>query len=185
MRRPLGLALAVLAAGATGCGGGDHDMGGGEHANAADAAFVTEMVEHHQGAIDMAALANRRAEHPEIRRLAADITKSQKAEISAMEHLGEEMHVMGEHGDGHEGMGMSDHEMGMDMDMSALRRARPFDRAFIDAMIPHHEGGITMAKRLLEKGRHADLKRVAKQIIGAQTREIRQMRAWRAAWYGS
>jgi uncharacterized protein (DUF305 family) len=132
------------------------------------------MAAHHQGAIDMAKIADRRAEHPEIRRLARSIAASQRAEIRALRHLGGELDTEG----GHSGHG----DMGADL--PALRRAKPFDRAFIDAMIPHHEDAIEMSQRVVAEGEHPDLNRMAKAIIEAQAREIRQMRAWRQAWYG-
>lgn len=40
---------------------------------------------------------------------------------------------------------MTDAQLGMAGDMSALDGAQPFDRAFIDAMVPHHQGAIRMA----------------------------------------
>jgi uncharacterized protein (DUF305 family) len=82
-------------------------------------------------------------------------------------------------------MGMSEAEMGMDMDPAELDDAEPFDRAFIDAMVPHHEGAIAMAKQLLESGDQPALRKMAQDIIDAQTKEIAQMREWRKAWYGS
>jgi uncharacterized protein (DUF305 family) len=75
--------------------------------------------------------------------------------------------------------------MGMDMDMTALEDAKPFDKAFIDAMIPHHQGAIAMAEELLKNGEQPALRDMAGSIISAQTKEIAQMRAWRKAWYGS
>ena len=93
-----------------------------------------------------------------------------------MNALGQDMHAMGVHYGGH--MGMSDAQMGMDTDMTSLRNARPFDKAFIDAMIPHHLGAIAMARRLLGKGKQPQLRRVAREIIKTQTAEIAQMRAW-------
>ena len=50
-----------------------------------DAAFITAMIDHHQGAIDMAELAESRAEHDEIKQLSADIISAQEAEIAQME----------------------------------------------------------------------------------------------------
>jgi uncharacterized protein (DUF305 family) len=73
----------------------------------------------------------------------------------------------------------------MDMDMTALEDAKPFDKAFIDAMVPHHQGAIAMAKELLKKGEQPALRKMADDVISAQTKEIAQMRQWRKAWYGS
>ena len=49
-----------------------------------DAAFMTWMIAHHQGAIEMAALADERAAHQEVKDLAASIIASQSAEIETM-----------------------------------------------------------------------------------------------------
>lgn len=62
----------------------------------------------------------------------------------------------------------------------------PFDQAFIDAMIPHHESAIAMAKAAKSAGlTQPDLVEIADAIIATQQTEIEQMRAWRADWYGS
>jgi uncharacterized protein (DUF305 family) len=61
-----------------------------------------------------------------------------------------------------------------------------FDRAFIDAMIPHHELAIEMATTAQDAGlRHRGLIKMARDIARTQRHEINQMRAWREAWYGS
>ena len=61
-----------------------------------------------------------------------------------------------------------------------------FDRAFIDAMIPHHESAIEMAKAAKEAGlEQPDLVRVADDILATQQQEIDQMKEWRGDWFGS
>jgi uncharacterized protein (DUF305 family) len=178
------LALIALVALAVGCGGDDNSgTTSSSSGNATDAAFITDMTAHHQGAIEMAEVAQKRGEHPEVRQLADNIISAQKGEMSVMDTIGRDMHAMGMHEGGH--MGMSQSQMGMEMDMPMLQRAKPFDRAFIDMMVPHHQGAIAMAKQLLEKGEQPALRKMANDIISAQTDEIAQMRKWRKAWYGS
>ncbi|MEN9201994.1 MAG: DUF305 domain-containing protein [Thermostichus sp. DG_1_6_bins_120] len=58
-----------------------------------------------------------------------------------------------------------------------------FDLRFIDAMIPHHEGAVLMAKEALEKSRRPEIRQLAEAIIAAQSQEIEQMQAWRLSWY--
>lgn len=55
------------------------------------------------------------------------------------------------------------------------------DRAFLEAMIPHHQGAIDMAK-YLTWAKHDELKKLWADIIAAQANEIAEMQAWQKAW---
>jgi uncharacterized protein (DUF305 family) len=62
----------------------------------------------------------------------------------------------------------------------------PFDRAFIDAMVPHHRSAIEMAKVAQQSGLASpELNGIALSIIDSQQQEIDQMLAWRTKWFGS
>jgi uncharacterized protein (DUF305 family) len=69
--------------------------------------------------------------------------------------------------------------------MAALESARPFDRAFIDMMIPHHAGAIRMARVETEEGENDELVELAHRIIEAQSREIRAMNEHRTEEFGA
>lgn len=178
---PAFLAAAFVVA----CGGSDESASTG---NEADAAFVADMVPHHEGAVVMARMAQERAENPELKALADEIIIAQEKEIAEMESIkadlpeadGDSGHSMGEEHMGH--MGMDAEGMGMDMDPAELENAESFDIAFIDMMIPHHEGAVVMANQLLEDGENPELQTMARAIIASQTAEIEQMRKWRAQW---
>jgi uncharacterized protein (DUF305 family) len=45
-------------------------------------------------------------------------------------------------------------------------------------MIPHHQGGIDMAKAELQYGKDPALKTMAKMIVSAHEKEIKEMKAW-------
>lgn len=49
-----------------------------------DKAFISMMIDHHQGAIEMAELAAANAGHPEIKKLSEDIIAAQTTEIAQM-----------------------------------------------------------------------------------------------------
>lgn len=49
-----------------------------------DKTFISEMIAHHQGAIEMAKLAPNNAKHEEIKRLSSDIITAQEKEINEM-----------------------------------------------------------------------------------------------------
>lgn len=160
---------------------------GGEDSASAkdtDGAFIVEMIPHHESAVEMAEIAEQRAEHDEVKDLAREIVSTQTAEIGALEQ--EHQRLFGQptsKGD-HGTMGLPAHETGMHMDPTTLENARPFDRAFIDMMIPHHQGAIRMARIELAQGEDPDLAKIAEAIIAAQAREIREMNEWRVEWYG-
>lgn len=59
-----------------------------------------------------------------------------------------------------------------------------FDERFIDLMIPHHEGGVMMAKAAAEKATHPEIKKMAEEMIAAQEKEIEMLKKLRKEWYG-
>lgn len=62
----------------------------------------------------------------------------------------------------------------------------PFDRAFIDAMVPHHQAAIEMANEAKKTGlTEPELIKIANDIIATQQGEIDRMLEWRQQWFGS
>lgn len=62
----------------------------------------------------------------------------------------------------------------------------PFDQAFIDAMVPHHEQAIVMAEDAKAAGlSEPALVEIADAVIATQQQEIDQMKEWREEWFGS
>jgi uncharacterized protein (DUF305 family) len=142
--------------------------------NATDRAFVAEMLPHHRSAVEMARVAQQRGRSPFVKRLAADIVRTQTEEIGTMRR---EDAALAAGGTKVGKLGVPMDSMGMSMDTGSLKTARPFDAAFLKMMIPHHMGAITMARIELAKGEDPDLKQLATAIIDAQQREIREMHA--------
>jgi len=167
----------LLAAGAltvAGCGDdSSSDTGASAAGNAVDRAFIADMVPHHQSAVTMAKIAQDRGESAFVKQLAADIVRTQNQEIQLMRR---EDQTLAEAGIEKGSLGVAEHMMGMDADVESLKTAKPFDKAFITEMIPHHEGAVTMAKAELSKGKSTKLKLLAQDVITAQEREIAAMR---------
>jgi uncharacterized protein (DUF305 family) len=140
-----------------------------------DAQFIDSMIEHHQGAIDMANQALKEATKPELKTLAQTIVTAQQGEI---EHMQEWRKTW--YGDlaPTAGMGMDMGNMQLSADTS-----KPFDQRFIEAMIAHHQGAITMAKDAQQKAEHTEIKTLAQSIITAQESEITQMQQWLKEWF--
>ncbi|WP_328971485.1 DUF305 domain-containing protein [Streptomyces sp. NBC_00239] len=186
-----GVAALVLAA----CGGdSEHDMGAmgesrstpsasasitaGDH-NAADVSFAKDMIQHHRQAVEMAELAETRAASAETKDLATKIKGAQDPEIKTMSgwltSWGEEVPA-DMSGQGHD---MSSGMPGMmsmaDMDKLKAAKGAEFDKMFAEMMIKHHEGAIEMAKTEKAQGKYDPAKKLADEVIKAQTAEIEQM----------
>lgn len=178
------LIAVVIVAGAVlfgGCGGNDSDAQAAE----TDGAFLTGMAPHHEMAIEMATIAQRRADHPEIAQLADDIVAAQTSEIETIDQIHQRLFDQPVDQGSHGTLGLDEHMMGMDMDMDVLETAKPFDEQFIDMMIPHHQGAIRMARIELADGSDQETKDLATDIISAQSQEIEEMNHWREQWYGA
>jgi uncharacterized protein (DUF305 family) len=170
-------------------GHGSMDMGSNgmarqmvmENGKYSDERFIDAMVPHHQGAIAMAEVALENAEHEEIIELSRNIISSQQAEIEELKAIKKE-----EFGTSQVPMEMSPRQMramGVMMDPQELANKKPFDKAFIDAMIPHHQSAIEMSRVALEKSENPQIKELAENIVSAQQKEIEQMTRWRQQWY--
>jgi uncharacterized protein (DUF305 family) len=203
------LAVALILAACGGAGGGQQGSGSGgmagmdhsqmdhgsmgmgskgmarqmvmENGKYSDRRFIDAMIPHHQGAIAMAEVALENAEHEEIIQLSRNIISSQQAEIEELKSIKQE-----EFGTSNVPMEMSQEQMrgmGMMMGPQQLANQKPFDAAFIDAMIPHHQSAIYMAQVASEKSKIPEIKELAQNIMSAQKREIEQMKRWREQWY--
>jgi len=165
------------------CGDDEADSGAPSAAgNGIDRAFVADMIPHHKSAVQMAQIAQRRGQSSFVEKLADDIIRTQNTEITAMTSIADRLDEAGVKATS---LGVAEHQMGMETDLGELRKAKPFDRAFIDMMVPHHQGAIRMARVEQEKGADGEAKQLAKNIIAAQTREINAMNIHRVDEFGS
>ncbi|WP_093802586.1 DUF305 domain-containing protein [Streptomyces sp. Wb2n-11] len=149
----------------------------GEH-NAADVAFAKGMIPHHRQAVEMADLAQSRAQSAEVEKLAAEIEKAQDPEIRTLSGWltawGEE--VPGEGRDaGHGGHSMSGMMTPEEMDELEKASGTAFDTAFLKMMIKHHEGAVEMAKTERSDGAYKPARDMAGDIVTSQSAEIARM----------
>ncbi|MEV1327960.1 DUF305 domain-containing protein [Micromonospora costi] len=147
----------------------------------ADTQFMQKMIGHHAQALEMTALVPDRAESRDVSLLAKRIETSQRDEIAQMQRWlterGEQVPRPHEH---HTGMpGMLTPEQ-----LAQLGRARgaQFDRLFLDLMIQHHEGALTMVQQLYGAGGGLEpaSDRFAREVNADQGIEIRSMRELQA-----
>lgn len=142
-----------------------------------DQEFIVNMVPHHQDAVDMSNIALTKAEHPEIKQLARNISTSQSKEIVEMRQWYKEWYGTD--------VPPNSNMMGNVTDLNRLENAKPFDKEFIEQMIPHHQMAIMMAQMVLYHSNRPEIRGLAESIIKSQSKEIDEMRTWYKGWYGT
>jgi uncharacterized protein (DUF305 family) len=155
-----------------------------------DLRFVDAMIPHHQGAVEMAQEVLNKSQRPEMKKLAQDIIAAQNREIEQMKQWRKAWYPkagskpMAWHAPMNHMMEMSPEQMQAMMMKGDLGAAdAEFDLRFLNAMIPHHEGALVMAKDVLNKSKRPETKQLAQEILTSQQKEIDQMKDWRKAWY--
>jgi uncharacterized protein (DUF305 family) len=154
------------------------------------------MIPHHRQAVEMSVLAldDARQASDSLKELARRIQAAQQPEIDLMtawlKAWGKEV-TPATDGMDHSSMEGMDHSStdgtnamtGMEgmmsaEEMSALAQATgtAFDNNWMNMMIRHHEGALTMAKQVQADGTNPDARELAATIIAAQEAEISEMK---------
>ena len=158
----------------------------------ADVRFMQGMIAHHGQALRMTALVPVRSGREDVKLLAERIEASQLTEIAQMTQWLRARGVQPAASDGHahvHGPGGATSTMpGMltDQELAALAAAHgaDFDRLFLEYMIRHHEGAVTMVAGLFATngaGQEPEIFRLASDVDADQRAEIARMRAMQGA----
>ncbi len=155
-----------------------------------DLRYIDAMTLHHLGGVNMAEEALKKSQHPQIKRLAEDIIRTQNKEIAEMKQWRQTWYPqagskpMAYHTQMGHMMEMSSDQMkSMMMNMDLGASDANFDLRFLNAMILHHEGAVKMAQDALKNSNRPRIKEVSQDISRSQQVEIQQMKQWRRAWY--
>jgi uncharacterized protein (DUF305 family) len=151
-----------------------------EH-NPTDTAFMQDMVVHHRQALAMTALVADRTDRDDLPVLAERITETQETEIDQVERWlddrGEEVPAEDEDQDhaAHDRMpGMATPAQ---LDRLEASSGPAFDRLFLDLMVAHHQGALTMVEQLYAAGGGLEpaADRFARDVEADQDVEILRM----------
>lgn len=171
-------------------GGMNHKMDVGPADANYDLRFLDSMIPHHQGALVMAEDAIVKSKRPELINLAKSIIADQKVEIAQMQQWRKQWYpkasatpIMWDAAMNGEMPMTAEHKQMMQMNMSLGAADDGFDKRFLDAMMPHHQGAVTMSKDALEKSKRPEMQKISKRIIASQQKEIDMMTKWRKQWY--
>jgi len=144
----------------------------------ADVHFLHMMIPHHAQALEMTALASSRAAGEAVRQMALRMEISQRDEIAWIERW---LRARGEAmPEAHHAMVMPGMLTPEEMDLLRSARGEEFDRLFLESMIRHHEGAITMVEALFATSGAAQQSEVfqfASEVESDQRMEIDRMSA--------
>jgi uncharacterized protein (DUF305 family) len=155
-----------------------------------DVAFMQGMIGHHAQALFMTRLVPSRSHAADVRTLAERIAVSQREEIALMRRwLAARAHQVPDTTHLAQGHDMPGHRMpgmltGDELRELAAARGDAFDRLFLELMIRHHEGALTMVSQLLRSpggGQDPEAWRFAADVDADQRAEIARMRRMLAA----
>jgi uncharacterized protein (DUF305 family) len=146
--------------------------------NADDVAFATNMIPHHQQAVDLSAMVPDRSTKTDLVALAQQISAEQQPEISVMKVFLVQWNENPDTNSGHAGHGDTMQGMVDAATMTKLEslNGQEFDKLWLESMIGHHQGAIEMAKAEIANGDNMDAKNLAKNIVTTQEAEIGQMK---------
>ncbi|WP_046469521.1 DUF305 domain-containing protein [Allosalinactinospora lopnorensis] len=167
--------------------------------NEADVEYMAKMIEHHKQALEMSELAEDRAEHDGVKGIADRISVAQSSEIEAMEGwLETNVYGPAKENPNHqnycgldeEGTSHHDEDCPTDVDHSDMPgmateaelaelaevTGAEFDELFVELMVDHHEGGVSMAEDILVDGDSSAIRTMASDVIAEQRAEIARMR---------
>lgn len=149
--------------------------------NDADVTFAQSMIPHHEQAIEMAELAldPKASASAKVKELATRIKGAQDPEINQMKTwlTARSKPTTMDTSGGHDMSNMAGMMPVSDMDALAALTGKDFDKSWLDMMIAHHTGAITMAETEKAGGADAEMKKLADDIIAAQQKEITEMKA--------
>ncbi len=157
--------------------GGMGGMGGMMHSMQVNSEFefVSQMIPHHQEAIDTAKIVRDRTQRPEMRQFTQAIMDAQNREVADMEGWLKTWYPGQISTRAYEPM----------MRPLANLSGDALDRQFLQDMVHHHHGAVMMANQLLQKKlvQHPPVQTLANNVIRTQTQEISQMQSWLTAWF--
>jgi uncharacterized protein (DUF305 family) len=147
----------------------------------ADVRFMQGMIGHHEQAVEMVALVPSRTNRADMKKLALRIDVSQADEIKMMQHWLEVRHqeVPGPHAMHMHGATLMPGMLTAE-EMTRLGEAKgdEFDRLFLEGMIKHHGGALTMVKDLFDTtgaGQDVEIFSFASDVDADQRMEIDRM----------
>ena len=138
-----------------------------------DVQFLEEMTMHHQQAVHMATMADKKLSSSQIKKMNRKIMKDQKKDISRMAKWKKALSA------GTTTAKDKDAGMNMPMDMSMTEmnnlKGKDFDAKYVEMMSAHHGQAVSMVQKYLADLSNPNIKSFAEKTAKTQESEIEKM----------
>lgn len=136
-----------------------------------DRAYLSMMIGHHQGALDMSKAVTSRLRDQQVKGWAQAVIADQTREINTMTGWLKTLGGLDKRA--------QDHMAGEMRAMTApLRTATNPDRAFVSGMLPHHASALEMANLALQRSSDERVLKLSRDIVKAQADEMYAFKVW-------
>jgi uncharacterized protein (DUF305 family) len=146
-----------------------------------DIAWLSQMIEHHRGAVEMSKMCIKTCVDKDVKAAAQKIINAQDKEIKLMNTWlqtwyktkpdPKQMALM-----------KADMKPMMDTSMAGMTptpgMTHSTDRSFLEGMIPHHKHAVAMGKDAAKRALRLELRAFGQNVVGDQSKEIKQYQTW-------
>lgn len=141
--------------------------------------FVIYMIPHHEAAVITSVGVLKYTQNPEVKNLANRIIHAQEREVGVMQKLLESGELRGN--DSEKFLPKMKKIMikmmkSMNSYNGQLNNAADITKSYLQNMIIHHEGAVSMAKEYLKFGKNKELIKISNGIVLSQEEEIKEMK---------
>jgi uncharacterized protein (DUF305 family) len=146
-----------------------------------DIAWLSQMIEHHRGAVTMSQMCLKTCADKDVKAAAQKIINAQDKEIKQMNTWLKSWYNT--KADPKQ-MALMKADMKPMMDASAAGMTPmagmkiQADRSFLEGMIPHHEHAVAMGKDAANRALRPELRKFGQNVVNDQGKEIKQFQGW-------
>ncbi|MBF7041949.1 DUF305 domain-containing protein [Campylobacter volucris] len=140
--------------------------------------YLTNMIPHHQGAIDSSKLLLQHTKSEEMKKIATNIINAQEKEIQEFKEILEKNLYKKTQLSEEEYKKFVQEEkelmQKMMLLMGAVKESKNINKDFLEGMIAHHQGAVDASKQILFYSKDETIREIAKKIILDQEKEIQE-----------
>ncbi len=140
-----------------------------------DIAWLSQMIEHHRGAVEMSNACIKTCVDKDVKTAAQKIIDAQGKEIKQMTVWLKSWYKSSADP---KQMALMKADMKPMMDTSMAGMKMQADRSFLEGMIGHHEHAVAMGKDAAKRALRPELRQFGQNVVNDQSKEIKQFKGW-------